>query len=74
MNSIEKTILHIQSLSNDQLRISLKEVYSDKISNNTDLIFKILDDEHWTIGLDRLSFIIKCIEYEILDRVKKDIF
>jgi excinuclease UvrABC helicase subunit UvrB len=83
MNKVEILILYVQKFSNEELvdvlrEIDLKDGVSLKtqLSPNADKLFKIYNNDHWTIGMDRFNEIIRCIEQEIIRRLKynKNIF
>jgi hypothetical protein len=77
MNKVEILIIQVQKFSNEELVDVLREIdlrdgvsLKTQLSPNADKLFKIYNNDHWTIGMDRFNEITRCIEQEIIRRLK----
>ena len=75
---IAKLIYLVQKLSNQELFDLIKEISTisepaKPRSPKADQLFKLWDNTPWTWGLDRYNDVYRCLEVELIQRVKMDL-
>jgi hypothetical protein len=68
----QEVIYKIHNFSDDQLKKALRELSRTKQRPSLLVLdlFNIVSDDNWLLGLDRFNFINKCVEHEILERIR----
>jgi hypothetical protein len=66
----------VKNFSNKELIDVIKEICNlnnTELSNNSDKLFKLWNNDYWTIGSDRYNDVYQCLELEIMYRIKLDL-